>query len=40
MVVKEINRVLKPGGYVEFREVDPVVRNTGPRTQRLFQECR
>ncbi|KAI7855347.1 hypothetical protein BDC45DRAFT_505987 [Circinella umbellata] len=31
-LLNEIRRVLKPGGYVEFRDVDPVVRNPGPYT--------
>ncbi|KAG2221272.1 hypothetical protein INT45_012393 [Circinella minor] len=31
-LLNEIRRVLKPGGYVEFRDVDPIVRNPGPYT--------
>ncbi|KAG0180738.1 hypothetical protein DFQ29_010243 [Apophysomyces sp. BC1021] len=36
-IVKAIKRVLKPGGYVEFREVEPLMRNPGPITK-AFQE--
>ncbi|KAL0082976.1 hypothetical protein J3Q64DRAFT_1153972 [Phycomyces blakesleeanus] len=32
-IVKEIRRVLKPGGYVEFRELDPILHNAGPVTE-------
>ncbi|KAI7870395.1 S-adenosyl-L-methionine-dependent methyltransferase [Spinellus fusiger] len=35
-VVKEIKRVLKPGGYVELREMDPVLRNMGPVTEEFL----
>ncbi|KAI9027264.1 S-adenosyl-L-methionine-dependent methyltransferase [Phycomyces nitens] len=31
-IIKEIRRVLKPGGYVEFRELDPILHNPGPVT--------
>ncbi|KAI8888141.1 hypothetical protein K501DRAFT_210995 [Backusella circina FSU 941] len=36
-IVKEINRVLKPGGYVEFRDVDPLPGSPGPYTQHCSQ---
>ncbi|KAF7729512.1 hypothetical protein EC973_004186 [Apophysomyces ossiformis] len=36
-IIKSIKRVLKPGGYVEFREAEPLMRNPGPITQ-AFQE--
>ncbi|ORY95689.1 hypothetical protein BCR43DRAFT_493435 [Syncephalastrum racemosum] len=36
-LLREIKRVLKPGGYVEFREVDPKLRNTGPKAEKQYQ---
>lgn len=30
--MKVILRLLKPGGFVEFREVDPTVKHPGPVT--------
>ncbi|KAI9494831.1 S-adenosyl-L-methionine-dependent methyltransferase [Zychaea mexicana] len=33
----EIRRVLKPGGYVEFRDLDPYLRNTGPKTREALK---
>ncbi|GAB5589329.1 hypothetical protein Unana1_04229 [Umbelopsis nana] len=32
LLMKVISRLLKPGGYVEFREIDPTVKNPGPMT--------
>lgn len=36
-IVKEIKRVLKPGGYVECRDIDPMLKNMGPATEKLFK---
>ncbi|KAI8391036.1 uncharacterized protein BYT42DRAFT_555350 [Radiomyces spectabilis] len=36
IIVKEIRRVLKPGGYVEFREVDPIMKSVGPTGKKLL----
>ncbi|KAI9263236.1 hypothetical protein BDA99DRAFT_509659 [Phascolomyces articulosus] len=33
----EIRRVLKPGGYIEFRDVDPIIRNPGPTTSEYIK---
>ncbi|GAN03832.1 type 11 methyltransferase [Mucor ambiguus] len=35
-VMKEIKRLLKPGGYVELRDIDPMLNNMGPITSRFF----
>ncbi|KAI7903928.1 S-adenosyl-L-methionine-dependent methyltransferase [Cokeromyces recurvatus] len=35
-IMKEIKRLLKPGGYVEFRDMDPILINPGPITQNFF----
>ncbi|KAI8991010.1 hypothetical protein BDF20DRAFT_16185 [Mycotypha africana] len=35
-VLNEINRVLKPGGYVELRDVQPYLKNPGPITDSIF----
>ncbi|KAI8378971.1 S-adenosyl-L-methionine-dependent methyltransferase [Blakeslea trispora] len=37
LVMNEIKRLLKPGGYVEFREIDPILHNIGPATQDFFK---
>ncbi|KAI8979564.1 S-adenosyl-L-methionine-dependent methyltransferase, partial [Mycotypha africana] len=31
-VMMEVKRLLKPGGYVEFRDLDPIIHNQGPFT--------
>ncbi|KAI9482754.1 MAG: hypothetical protein EXX96DRAFT_498351 [Benjaminiella poitrasii] len=36
IVLNEINRVLKPGGYLEMRDIDPIIKNTGPTTDKIF----
>lgn len=36
MVMKEIKRLLKPGGYVELRDIDPMLNNMGPITFKFF----
>ncbi|KAI8367005.1 S-adenosyl-L-methionine-dependent methyltransferase [Choanephora cucurbitarum] len=36
-IIKEIKRLLKPGGYIEFREIDPILHNTGPATTDFFK---
>ncbi|KAI9272435.1 S-adenosyl-L-methionine-dependent methyltransferase [Sporodiniella umbellata] len=36
-VMSEINRVLKPGGYFEMRDCDPVLKNTGPLGLKLYE---
>ncbi|CAO3594832.1 unnamed protein product [Absidia cylindrospora] len=33
ILAKEINRVLKSGGYFELRDVDPIMKHTGPLGQ-------
>jgi hypothetical protein len=38
--VSEINRVLKPGGYVEFRDIDPAIKNPGPTANKFFSNCK
>ncbi|KAI8380854.1 S-adenosyl-L-methionine-dependent methyltransferase [Blakeslea trispora] len=35
-VMRELSRVLKPGGYMEVREVDPILQNRGPTTDFFF----
>ncbi|EPB91632.1 hypothetical protein HMPREF1544_01554 [Mucor circinelloides 1006PhL] len=35
-VMKEIKRLLKPGGYVELRDIDPMLRNMGPISYNFF----
>ncbi|GAA5806241.1 hypothetical protein HPULCUR_011772 [Helicostylum pulchrum] len=37
-VLSEINRVLKPGGYVELRDIDPTIKNPGPTGSELFSD--
>ncbi|KAG2203776.1 hypothetical protein INT47_012709 [Mucor saturninus] len=37
-VLNEINRVLKPGGYVEFRDIDPTIKNPGPTADQFFAD--
>lgn len=37
--MKEIKRVVKPGGYVEFRDIDPMLKNMGPHTYKVFKHC-
>ncbi|CAO3682951.1 unnamed protein product [Rhizopus stolonifer] len=37
-VMSEINRVLKPGGYFEMRDCDPVMKNTGPIGTQLYED--
>ncbi|KAG1141329.1 hypothetical protein G6F38_008500 [Rhizopus arrhizus] len=34
----EIKRVVKPGGFVEFRDIDPILKNIGPTTYKLFEK--
>ncbi|KAI9483256.1 MAG: S-adenosyl-L-methionine-dependent methyltransferase [Benjaminiella poitrasii] len=36
IVMKEIKRLLKPGGYTELREIDPTLLNMGPIAQNFF----
>ncbi|KAG2230641.1 hypothetical protein INT48_005909 [Thamnidium elegans] len=36
LIIKEIKRMLKPGGYVEFREADPVLYKTGKNTSKIL----
>ncbi|KAG1380873.1 hypothetical protein G6F61_003669 [Rhizopus arrhizus] len=36
-VMSEVNRVLKPGGYVEMRDCDPIMKNTGPIGTNLYK---
>lgn len=39
--MKVISRLLKPGGYVEFREIDPTVKNPGPMTDDIVNiQCK
>lgn len=35
-----MNRVLKPGGYIEIRDIDPVIKNSGPTTEAIFSNCK
>ncbi|KAI8875070.1 S-adenosyl-L-methionine-dependent methyltransferase [Backusella circina FSU 941] len=35
-VIGEICRVLKPGGYIEMRDLDPVIKNPGPVSSSVF----
>lgn len=35
--MSEVNRVLKPGGYVEMRDCDPIMKNTGPIGTNLYK---
>lgn len=37
--MKEIKRLLKPGGYVELRDIDPMLRNMGPISYNFFARC-
>ncbi|KAF1805449.1 hypothetical protein V8B55DRAFT_1380743 [Mucor lusitanicus] len=37
-VLAEINRVLKPGGYVEIRDIDPTIKHPGPITEKTFSD--
>ncbi|KAI8983118.1 hypothetical protein BDB01DRAFT_723256 [Pilobolus umbonatus] len=39
-IFKEINRILKPSGYVELRDIDPVIRNPGPSANSIFSTCK
>jgi hypothetical protein len=39
-VIKEIMRLLKPGGYVEVRDVDPEMKNEGDNRQIFFGGCK
>ncbi|KAI8989413.1 hypothetical protein BDB01DRAFT_895261 [Pilobolus umbonatus] len=36
IIMKEIKRLLKPGGYVELRDMDPVIKNQGSNTHKLW----
>lgn len=36
--MSEISRVLKPGGYFEMRDCDPVMKNTGPIGTQLYED--
>ncbi|KAI7906211.1 uncharacterized protein BX663DRAFT_483832 [Cokeromyces recurvatus] len=38
IVLSEINRVLKPGGYIELRDIDPIIKNPGPITDDIFSQ--
>jgi ubiquinone/menaquinone biosynthesis C-methylase UbiE len=38
-VVREIRRVVKPGGYVEFRDLDPMLRKMGNKSSNIFERC-
>ncbi|KAI8641289.1 S-adenosyl-L-methionine-dependent methyltransferase [Parasitella parasitica] len=35
-IMKEVKRLLKPGGYVELQDIDPMLGNMGPTTHVLF----
>ncbi|CAO3657443.1 unnamed protein product [Mucor hiemalis] len=37
-VLGEIYRVLKPGGYVELRDIDPIIKNPGPTADKFFSD--
>ncbi|KAI8640943.1 hypothetical protein BD408DRAFT_347058 [Parasitella parasitica] len=37
-VLAEINRILKPGGYVEIRDLDPSIKHPGPLTEKTFSD--
>ncbi|KAK4518702.1 uncharacterized protein ATC70_008924 [Mucor velutinosus] len=37
-VLAEINRVLKPGGYVEIRDIDPTIKHPGPIAEKVFSD--
>lgn len=39
-VLGEIYRVLKPGGYVELRDIDPIIKNPGPTADKFFSDCK
>lgn len=39
-VLNEMNRVLKPGGYIEIRDIDPIIKNPGPVTDAVFSDCK
>ncbi|CAG8689867.1 1411_t:CDS:2, partial [Gigaspora margarita] len=36
-VINELVRILKPGGYLELVELDPMVKDVGPATLRVFE---
>lgn len=38
--MSEVFRVLKPGGYFEIRDCDPVLKNLGPTGTQVFENCR
>lgn len=38
--MKEIKRLLKPGGYVELRDIDPMLNNMGPISSKFFAKCK
>ncbi|KAF7720916.1 hypothetical protein EC973_005776 [Apophysomyces ossiformis] len=35
-ILEEIKRVLKPGGYIELREINPIIQNPGPTASTFF----
>ncbi|KAL9555957.1 hypothetical protein MBANPS3_002106 [Mucor bainieri] len=35
-VMKEIKRLLKPGGYIELRDIDPMLNKMGPISSKFF----
>ena len=38
-LLHQIRRVLKPGGYVEFRDAEHFIRNAGPITNDFQRPC-
>src|SRR5206468_799506 len=39
IVIGEIARILKPGGWVEFVEPDATNKSQGPYTKKIFSAC-
>ncbi|CEP15307.1 hypothetical protein [Parasitella parasitica] len=37
-VLAEVNRILKPGGYVEIRDLDPIIKHPGPLSEKTFAD--
>lgn len=37
--MKEIKRLLKPGGFIELRDIEPMLGNMGPVTYNFFAKC-
>lgn len=38
--MNEIKRLLKPGGYIELRDIEPMLGNTGPVSYNFFVNCK